>query len=115
MRTIIAGSREGAHMRHLEKAVAECGWEISLVLSGCARGADSLGEEWARRNKIPVERYPADWDRHGKVAGIIRNGEMCENAEALIALWDGQSHGTQHCIKRARELGLRVHIQPLTP
>ena len=114
MRTIIAGSRNRTTKYHLAEAVTSCGWMPTVVLSGTARGADQLGEEWAKLNGIPVERYPANWDLHGKSAGFKRNTEMAEKAEALIALWDGESRGTKHMIDIARRKGLRVHVQMTT-
>jgi hypothetical protein len=110
MRTIVAGSRECTDMALLEAAMAECGWMPSIVISGGAKGADRLGEEWARQHGIPVERHPADWDRFGRSAGHRRNAEMAACAEALVALWDGRSPGTQGMIGIARKQGLRVHV-----
>lgn len=109
MKTIIAGSRTCTDMQALETAIANCGWAPSLVLSGTARGADKLGEVWAIRNGVSVERYPANWDAEGKKAGYLRNALMASKADALIALWDGESRGTQHMINLARRMGLRVH------
>jgi hypothetical protein len=94
----------------LEAAIRECGWVPTTVLSGNARGADILGEMWAKNNSIPCELYPAEWDIHGKSAGYIRNSTMAENAEALIALWDGESRGTKHMIDLAKKKGLKYHI-----
>lgn len=111
MRTIIAGSREGPTRHHLMEAIASCGWKPTVVLSGTARGADRLGEEWAVNNNIRIERFPANWDRYGKSAGYRRNEQMANNAEALIALWDGKSKGTKHMIDIAQQKGLRVHVQ----
>ncbi len=59
---------------------------------------------------MPIERYPADWDKHGKPAGYIRNAEMADKAEALLALWDGQSRGTLHMINLAKKKGLLVYV-----
>ena len=81
MRTIIAGSREAFENDTLA-GIDSCPWkaQISLVVSGTARGADYWGERWAEENKIPIKRYYPDWNRHGKSAGPIRNQEMAENA-----------------------------------
>lgn len=111
MRTIIAGSREGPTAADLQAALAGCGWRPSVVLSGTARGADSLGEYWALTNGVPIESFPADWNRFGKRAGYLRNTHMAQRAQALIALWDGQSRGTKHMIDEAARHGLRVWIQ----
>lgn len=111
MRTIIAGSRDGVTMLDIEEAVQHCGWAPSVVISGTARGADRLGELWAGRHQIPVERFPADWDRYKKAAGYRRNEQMADHAEALIAIWNGQSPGTKHMIDIARRKGLRVYVR----
>jgi hypothetical protein len=110
MRTIIAGGRTITDPRLVSAAVAHAGFEVSVVLSGAARGADRLGEEWAALRGIPVERYPADWNRHGRAAGPIRNREMIRHAEALLAIWDGASRGTADVIGAARQAGLQVYV-----
>lgn len=110
MKTIIAGSRNITDIRHVFSAARNCGWEITSVVSGCARGVDSLGEIWALRNNITVYPFPAEWGKYGKSAGYRRNHEMANNAEALIAIWDGVSMGTKHMIELAQELGLRVYV-----
>lgn len=113
MKTIIAGSREITSPGIVARAILASGIEITEVVSGGARGVDSLGEQWARRSRIPVTEFPvtpADWKKYGKRAGYIRNHKMGEYAEALIAVWDGQSRGTGHMINIAKELGLLVKM-----
>ena len=110
MRTIIAGSREGVILQHVEDAIEKSEFEITTVISGTARGADTFGEFWAEANGIPVERFPADWELYGKRAGFRRNVQMAENADALIAIWDGESKGTQHMINIATQKGLKVFV-----
>ena len=58
------------------------------VVSGTARGADKLGEEWAKANDYPITHFPADWKKYGKMAGPQRNQKMAEYADALVAFWD---------------------------
>lgn len=110
MRTIIAGSRSISKLASIVKAVHDSGWTPTVVISGTASGADTLGEQWANLKGIPVERFPADWDKYGKSAGYRRNEQMADNAEALIAIWDGQSRGTKHMIDIAKRKGLKVFI-----
>ena len=98
MKTIIAGSRDITDYTEVVAAVAAAPWEITEVISGGARGADSLGEEFADQNNLPLRIKPADWNRFGRSAGPIRNQEMAEIGEALIAIWDGRSRGTAHMI-----------------
>ncbi len=111
MRTIIAGSRSVTDQVVLWHALDNCGWEPSLVLCGKAKEADTLGEQWALDVNLPIEYYPADWDKFGKSAGMRRNAEMANNAEALIALWDGFSNGTANMIANAKRKKLKIHIQ----
>jgi len=110
MRTIIAGSRSITSMEVLETAIDSITWEITRVISGCANGVDKLGADWANSNQIPVHYYPADWDKYGKRAGFKRNVEMSKYADALLAVWDGESKGTKHMINIAKKKGLKVKI-----
>lgn len=114
MRTIIAGSRGITGYWTLLLAVAaaerEWGYKITEVVTGKARGVDTLGEHYAKENNLPLHEYPADWNKHGKRAGYLRNVEMGEVAQALLAIWDGQSPGTKHMIDIARKKGLHVYV-----
>jgi hypothetical protein len=113
MKTIIAGSRSAGSYNELLKALAGIDWTPTQIISGGARGADRLGEEWARKNNVRLRRFPADWDRHGKRAGYLRNAQMLQHADALVALWDGESRGTAHMIRSARKRGLKIHVHRL--
>jgi len=110
MKTIIAGSRSIDDICILAVALEACPFtaDISEIVSGTAKGADRLGETYAQHYKIPLKRFPADWNSYRRSAGIIRNTEMAQYADALIALWDGQSRGTAHMIKTAKHEGLEV-------
>lgn len=80
------------------------------IVSGGAKGADELGERYAKERRFIVKRFEANWDRDGNAAGPIRNKAMAEYAEALIAFWDGKSKGTKNMIEQATTLGLKVRI-----
>ena len=110
MKVIIAGSRQGFVSSDVAEAVLNSKFVISEVVSGTARGVDTFGEQWAQRNGVLVKRFPADWDKHGKGAGYIRNRQMGDYADALIALWDGQSKGTKAMIEYMKSLGKPVHL-----
>lgn len=86
------------------------GYSIVIVSGGCA-GADLLGERYAKENGYSIDRYPAEWKEYGKIAGIMRNAVMADNADALIAYWDGISRGTKNMIDEARKRGLAVRIK----
>ena len=85
-------------------------------ISGTARGADTLGEQFAYRYGYDVKRFPADWSGLGKRAGYVRNEQMAKYASdgnnygVLIAFWDGRSRGTKHMIDLANKHGLEVHV-----
>lgn len=80
------------------------------IVCGMARGADSLGERYAKENHIPIKYFPANWNAHGKSAGYIRNEEMARYSTHLIAFWDGKSKGTKHMIDLARKYNLIVEV-----
>jgi len=80
------------------------------VVSGNAKGADSLGEKYANEKNHSLKLFPADWVKHGKSAGMIRNAEMAKYADAVIVFWDGKSPGTKHMIDLAKNLKMRLKI-----
>lgn len=126
LKTIIAGGRTITDPSFLEAAIASCGWIISEVVCGKAQGADALGELWGRKNSVSVKEFPPDWNdlshpdaiirtnAYGKKydarAGIRRNHEMGDYAEAAICLWDGESVGTKDMIDYATKKGLKVFV-----
>ena len=111
MKTIIAGSRTINDYALVEEAIKESGFEITKVISGMAKGVDTLGEIWAHRNNIGIHYCPPDWKKFGKSAGYIRNTEMAEIADALIVIIEGESRGSTHMLKIATEKGLQVFCQ----
>lgn len=113
MRTIIAGTRHIWSYDLLERAIDEIDWPITRVVCGMAMGADSVGWAWAFINGIPIDEFPADWNRLGKSAGILRNVTMANNAEALILLWDGRSTGSQHMLGVAHRKRLKIKVMNL--
>ncbi len=110
MRTIIAGSRNITRYKDVEDAVLFGSITPTVILSGGANGVDKLGEQWAVEYNRPLEVYPADWERYGRGAGFKRNALMASKADALIAVWDGKSHGTHHMIQIANNMGLKVFV-----
>lgn len=108
MRLIIAGGRDyevtSEDIAKLDQIHAKRA--VSKVVSGCARGVDFAGERWAAQNHIPVSKFPADWTKHGKSAGPIRNREMAEYADA-VALFPG-GRGTQDMHNAAVKAGLMI-------
>ncbi len=69
-----------------------------VIVSGAARGADSLGEKYAIMRGYKVDTYKANWDALGKSAGYVRNKAMSDNSNASVIFWDGVSKGSKHMI-----------------
>jgi YspA, cpYpsA-related SLOG family len=83
--------------------------EISKIVSGGAKGADSLAEKYAYENNLPVEIFKPDWSL-GRHAGFIRNKTIVEHSDTLIAFWDGVSKGTLSSIRYGEEAGKHTII-----
>ena len=126
---LITGSREWTRREPIHQALLSeqmeqgegyelmrAGADMLLIHGGC-RGADSIAELFAQQSKWNVIPMPAQWEKHGKQAGILRNVEMVNMAEALRNCgWDvvvlafplPGSRGTRHCMDAAKARGLRV-------
>jgi len=102
MKLIVAGSREFSNIELMKSHIKRL--EPTEIVSGCARGADKLGETIAAELNIPVKRFPADWAKYGRAAGPIRNGCMANYGDALLAFPIGQSRGTRNMIKQMQNL-----------
>lgn len=114
MKVIVAGGREFDNYElmctTLDYYFKDLDKKDLVIVSGRANGADKLGERYAREHFINVECYGADWKKYGNAAGPIRNRQMAENADALVAYHDGKSRGTKNMIETATELGLKVRV-----
>lgn len=112
MKLVVAGGRNFADkarvFRLLNKIHAEHP-DLEIV-SGLAKGADTLGKKWAKANGIKCYEFPAKWTTYGKRAGYLRNREMAEFASAVLVFWDGVSKGTQHMINLGHEYNLPVAV-----
>jgi hypothetical protein len=109
MKVIIAGSRDGVAFEDVVHGVMkfeQLHGKITEVVSGRARGADLIGEEYAAIHGLKVKMFPAEWDRFGKKAGSIRNAQMGDYADGLVAVWVGGSRGTWNMIQYARSKGM---------
>lgn len=118
MKLIIAGSRGITDYSIVRQAVItsglwkEYGKRLEIV-SGMARGVDTLAVEFAKRNALTLHEFPVssnDWETHGKKAGMLRNIEMGKFSDGLIAIWDGESRGTKQMIDWATKNGLYVYV-----
>ena len=110
-KVIIAGSRNFTDYNFLRKKCDRILSNIKdekWILSGCAKGADSLGEQYAQERGYYLAEFPANWDLHGKKAGVLRNEEMAREADALIVFIKNQSRGSLDMLRRAEQKGLKI-------
>lgn len=120
-RVIIAGGRDFNDYDllvekvdyYLSTAISQ-GYKI-IVVSGTAKGADKLGEQYAKEKGYEIAYFAADWASYGKRAGYLRNQEMAKYAKkqghgALICFWDGKSKGSKHMIDIAKKDNLHIRV-----
>ena len=81
-----------------------------IIISGMAKGPDLFAVNFAKKYNYEVEKYPADWEKHGKSAGYIRNKEMVEISDIVISFWDGISKGTLNSIELAKKKGIPTFV-----
>ena len=109
LKVIIAGSRSIESYLTVKTAIEKSGFPVGEVVSGTAQGADEIGEYWAEKHNVPIKQFPADWAKLGNRAGMIRNGEMADYADALVLVWDGKSRGSAGMLEIAKKQKLRIH------
>ncbi len=117
-RIVVAGCRDYEDYNGAKAYISVCIKEIQkehtlIFLSGGCKGADMLGERYAKENGFQIERYPADWQKYGKSAGPKRNLEMAKACDYAICFWDGKSHGTASMISYAKKLKKPVRIKKI--
>ena len=112
MKVIVAGGRNFDNFRLLYSVLNELstGDETLEIVSGGARGADSLGECWATLANKPIKRFLPNWTTYGKAAGPMRNKEMANYADHLILFWDGTSPGSKSMLNEMVKLNKPVKL-----
>ena len=112
---LVAGSRGFTDTARLAKEIMNLAdnelrdFSVGIV-TGMARGADLMAYQFAKEHNVICHKFPADWARHDRRAGFIRNEEMGVFSDGLLAFWDGESRGTKHMIEYMRKLGKDVRI-----
>jgi len=106
MKIVVGGSREFTDKTRVFEVMEDVLFQVErlglrsvTILSGEARGSDRLGEKYAEHRELRLERFPADWDRYGKSAGVIRNKQMATKADMAVLFWDGESAGTKNMME----------------
>jgi predicted Rossmann fold nucleotide-binding protein DprA/Smf involved in DNA uptake len=111
MRVLICGGRDTRLTLDDWKALDQLRLSLPIteVVSGCARGVDSDAIAWARNRGVAVKGFPADWDKHGRRAGPLRNQQMADYIapDGVVLAWPGGS-GTDDMCRRAAGMGLWV-------
>lgn len=112
MKIIVAGSRDFNNYELLKEKLNEItqGQTNVEIVSGTARGADTLGIQYANELGCEVKKFPAQWDKYGKSAGYKRNEEMAKYSDTCICFWDGNSKGTKHMIDLSHKYNLRTIV-----
>jgi predicted Rossmann fold nucleotide-binding protein DprA/Smf involved in DNA uptake len=114
MNLTIVGGRDFADVKLLEAVMSELTGskkhKVDCIVLGGARGADSLGEDWATRNGIETKIFYPNWNKYGRSAGFKRNRLIVEYADAVLAFWDGKSRGTKNTIDIAKSMNKSVAV-----
>lgn len=120
-RLIVAGGRDFKDYDMLARTLDESAAKLAskgktlIVVCDMAKGADMLGKEWADNNHIPVDKHPADWDKHGNTANDRNHEAIMQIADGAIVFWDGISRKERHMIETAEKKGLPVKIVKYAP
>lgn len=101
MRIAVIGSRDFNDYALLKQTLDE--YSISVIISGGAKGADGLAQQYANEHSIECVVHLPQWSKYGKGAGIVRNKLIISDADQVIAFWDGVSKGTKSSIKFAEQ------------
>jgi hypothetical protein len=108
MKVAVIGSRNFEDYDLMENELKK--HDITKIISGGARGADTMAEFYANCFDIEFKLIKPDWNKYGKVAGFRRNKQIVNEAELVIAFWDMRSKGTEHAIRYAKSLKKDVII-----
>jgi hypothetical protein len=108
MKVAVIGSRNFNNYSLVKETLTKL--DITLLVSGGALGADSLGEQYAKLNNIPTKIFYPDWKKFGRKAGFLRNTDIINESDMVVAFWDGTSKGTLDSIKKAEKLDKKILI-----
>jgi len=108
MKVAVIGGRDFNDYEKVKQTLSNI--DITELISGGAKGADSLGEQYAKGKGIPTKIFLPDWNKHGKIAGFIRNTDIIKDADLVVAFWDQKSKGTKDSIDKAYKLNKKTLI-----
>lgn len=111
MRLAVVGSRSFSDYDRLCQGISNLNIPIECIVSGGAKGVDSLAARYVKENDLPLVEYLPEYSKYGRSAPILRNRQIVDNADCIIAFWDGASRGTKDSIDYARRQGKKVVIE----
>lgn len=106
MRVAVIGSR-GLRVNNLEKYLPQ---DVCEIVSGGARGIDTCAKNYALKNGIPLKEFLPNYNCFGKQAPLVRNVQIVEYSDLVLAFWDGKSRGTKFVIDKCKELNKKVQV-----
>ena len=113
LKCAIVGGRDFDDYEFMRKVLNEKFDNISFVeaiVSGGAKGADTLAERYAKELGLPMIVYKPDYKRYGRGAALVRNTQIIENSDVVHAFWDGKSNGTRDAINKAQKMGKTLYV-----
>jgi hypothetical protein len=108
MKFAVVGSRNITDYEYVVNILKQ--YEISHIVSGGANGIDSMAEQYANEHNIPTTIYKPDWKKYGRGAGFVRNKQIIDDSDCVIAIWDGVSKGTKNSIDHAKKQNKQLFI-----
>ena len=107
MKIAVIGSRDFEDYALLESKLNTLE-NITSIISGGAKGADSLAEQYALQHSIDVVVIKPDWKRYNRGAGLVRNKEIVDMADLVVAFWNGKSKGTLDVIEYSKKQTVKL-------
>lgn len=110
MKVAIVGSRSFDNYELLKQTIEKLDFSVTQIISGGAKGADSLAEQLAKEFDIPIIIHRPEWSKYGKAAGVVRNKQIIDDCEYCLVFWDQKSYGTKSSIDYCVKTGKPVRI-----
>tara|TARA_R110000787_G_scaffold37078_3_gene94450 strand:+ start:20985 stop:21359 length:375 start_codon:yes stop_codon:yes gene_type:complete len=110
MKVLVCGGRDFDDYAKAKEVLGAVSPSPTMIIEGGANGADNLAHMWARANKVAIRQFRANWDKHGKAAGMIRNKEMLDEGKPDLVIAFPGGRGTFDMVSRAIEAGLPTEV-----
>lgn len=110
MRVLVCGGRDFSNVVQVFRtldALAKCEM-VDCIIEGDAPGADRIAGAWAKKRRVDLRLFPADWKKHGRSAGYIRNREMLNEGKPDLVIAFPGGRGTANMVEQAERAGVRI-------